>query len=88
MDGGLGCAMPGFDGLMETSPSNFGELVAVRHAARFSEDPGALDPAVQSPNAPDWSGRSLDLRLGAVLSVQNVYDRLILLRRYQTTALL
>ena len=39
VEGGLGCAMPGFDGLLETTPSGFGELVAVRHAARFSETP-------------------------------------------------
>jgi len=39
VEGGLDCAMPGFEGLMETSPSGFGELVAVRHAARFSETP-------------------------------------------------
>ncbi|WP_342067227.1 CoA transferase [Achromobacter kerstersii] len=39
VDGGLACKMPGFDGLLETEPSGFGELVAVRHAANFSETP-------------------------------------------------
>jgi hypothetical protein len=31
--------MPGFEGLLETEPSGFGELVALRHAASFSETP-------------------------------------------------
>ncbi|MNR25690.1 CoA-transferase family III [compost metagenome] len=39
VDGGLACPTPGFDGLLETMPSGFGELVALRHAARFSATP-------------------------------------------------
>ncbi|MNV74568.1 CoA-transferase family III [compost metagenome] len=39
VDGGLNGRMPGFDGLLDTEASGFGELVAVRHAARFSETP-------------------------------------------------
>jgi len=39
VEGGLDCPMPGFNGLLETTPSGFGELVAVRHAAQFSETP-------------------------------------------------
>jgi hypothetical protein len=39
VEGGLACPMPGFDGLLETEPSGFGELVALRHAAQFSDTP-------------------------------------------------
>lgn len=39
VDGGLSCPMPGFAGLLETEPSGFGELVALRHAAQFSQTP-------------------------------------------------
>ncbi len=39
VEGGLSCPMPGFSGLLETQPSGFGELVAVRHAAQFSATP-------------------------------------------------
>ncbi|MFY2992623.1 CoA transferase [Achromobacter xylosoxidans] len=39
VDGGLSCSMPGFAGLLETEPSGFGELVALRHAAQFSQTP-------------------------------------------------
>jgi hypothetical protein len=40
--GGLDCADPGQDDvfdLLETQPSGFGRLTAVRHAARLSETP-------------------------------------------------
>ncbi len=39
VEGGLSCPMPGFDGLLETGPSGFGELEAVRHAAQFADTP-------------------------------------------------
>lgn len=39
VEGGLNRAMPGFEGLMETEPSGFGELIAMRHAAQFSVTP-------------------------------------------------
>lgn len=39
VEGGLACPMPGFEGLLETEPSGFGELVSLRHAAHFSSTP-------------------------------------------------
>ncbi|MBO1112857.1 CoA transferase [Bordetella petrii] len=37
--GGLQCPMPPVDGFLETGPSGFGQLAAVRHAAQFSLTP-------------------------------------------------
>ena len=39
VESGLTCPMPGFAGLLETAPSGFGELTALRHAAQFSATP-------------------------------------------------
>jgi crotonobetainyl-CoA:carnitine CoA-transferase CaiB-like acyl-CoA transferase len=36
---GLACPMPPLDGYLEETPSGFGKLAAVRHAARFSGTP-------------------------------------------------
>jgi len=39
VSGGLSCPMPPIVGLLETQPSGFGELCAVRHSAQFSLTP-------------------------------------------------
>ncbi|MDQ8034916.1 MAG: CoA transferase [Bordetella sp.] len=36
---GLSCPMPDIEGLLDTEPSGFGSLRAVRHAARFTDTP-------------------------------------------------
>ncbi|CAM3765209.1 CoA transferase [Bordetella bronchialis] len=44
---GLAAPMPGLDGYLEETASGFGQLVAVRHAARFSSTPAKwLRPSV------------------------------------------
>lgn len=56
VDHGLALAMPSADGHLASSPSGWGELAAVPHAARFAESlVGAERPSVQpGTHAPRW----------------------------------
>jgi crotonobetainyl-CoA:carnitine CoA-transferase CaiB-like acyl-CoA transferase len=60
---GFACPEPPADDLLETMPSGFGRLTAVRHAAQMSETPPRwVRPAVPlGTNAPEWPAEA---RLG------------------------
>lgn len=60
---GLACAEPAFEDLLETTPSGFGRLTAVRHAARMSDTPpGWQRPAVPlGSHLPEWPNDSSGL---------------------------
>lgn len=53
---GANASMPSFDGLLEESESGFGRLVAVRHAAGFSETPACYSVPSMPPGShpPEW----------------------------------
>ncbi|MVW73176.1 CoA transferase [Bordetella sp. 15P40C-2] len=56
VEGGLACAMPSVDDYLETTPSGFGDLTAVRHAARFADTPAAWTRPSMPPGShpPVW----------------------------------
>lgn len=56
---GFACAEPASEDLLETTPSGFGRMTAVRHAARMSETPPLwARPAVPlGTDPPEWPAR-------------------------------
>jgi hypothetical protein len=60
LDNGFACADPTLDdvaGLIEETPSGFGRLRAIRHAAQLSETPArwALPSVPLGTDAPAWT---------------------------------
>ena len=53
---GLGAAMPAFEPFLQTTPSGFGQLRAVRHSAQLARTPAAWPRASMPPgsHAPVW----------------------------------
>jgi len=53
---GFDCAHPGYDGILETEPSGFGTLTAVRPAAQFSRTPARYAHRAEPPGThrPVW----------------------------------
>lgn len=56
VQGGLACAMPPLEDYLETTPSGYGDLTAVRHAARFAVTPAAWTRPSMPPGShpPAW----------------------------------